>query len=209
MANRGVPKTTEVVRGAAVNIVLKADQRTGRQVSGTVRDVLTRGDHHRGIKVRLTDGRIGRVQSMSTISAVSTTSMPNTISADVAASEGPSTPTGGEPVDLISGSSSQLRGARRPRYRDARLEEPLEVPPEQADLSAYIVPSRRKGKNKNGPKQTADHTNGSARGDQSSRSNMVANTITDVTSATATCPVCGAFEGDETAVAHHVAEHFE
>ncbi|KAI1470514.1 uncharacterized protein F4812DRAFT_268449 [Daldinia caldariorum] len=205
MANRGVPKTTEVVPGAAVNIVLKADQRTGRQVSGTVRDVLTRGDHHRGIKVRLTDGRIGRVQSMSTISTVSTTPTSNTISADAAASGGPSTPTGGEPVDSIAigGPSSQLRGARRPHYRDARLEEPLEIPPEQADLSAYIVPSRRKGKNKNGPKQTADHPDGSL------RSNTVANAIPDVTSATATCPVCGEFEGDETAVAHHVAEHFE
>ena len=33
--------------------------------------------------------------------------------------------------------------------------------------------------------------------------------VADVTSANATCPVCGAFEGDETAVAHHVATHFE
>ncbi|KAI0852721.1 hypothetical protein F5Y00DRAFT_153567 [Daldinia vernicosa] len=210
MASRGVPKTTEVVQGAVVNIVLKADQRTGRQVSGTVRDVLTRGDHHRGIKVRLTDGRIGRVQSMSTTSSTSSTSTStststsNAIPDDVALG---STSTVDGPVDSVEGTTSQPR-ARRPRYRDARLEEPLDLPPEQADLGAYIVPSRRKGKNKNGSKQT-DRPDGSARGDQSLRSNVVANSTTDVTSTTVTCPVCGAFEGDETAVAYHVSEHFE
>ncbi|KAK6957330.1 hypothetical protein Daesc_000114 [Daldinia eschscholtzii] len=202
MANHGVPKTTEVVRGAVVNIVLKADQRTGRQVSGTVRDVLTRGDHHRGIKVRLTDGRIGRVQSMSTASSTS-----NNIISEGVVSGGASTSAAGGSADLINETNSQPR-ARRPRYRDARLEEPLAVPPEQADLSAYIVPSRRKGKNKNSSKQT-DQPDGSTRGDQSLSSNMVANSIMDVTSAMVTCPVCGAFEGDETAVAHHVSEHFE
>ncbi|GAB1199342.1 hypothetical protein APSETT444_008688 [Aspergillus pseudonomiae] len=61
-----VPTTREVVPGAPVNIILKADQPTGRTVSGTIADVLTRGNHPRGIKVRLTDGRIGRVQSMGT-----------------------------------------------------------------------------------------------------------------------------------------------
>ncbi|KAI0109835.1 hypothetical protein F4814DRAFT_380399 [Daldinia grandis] len=201
MTSRGVPKTTEVVQGALVNIVLKADQRTGRQVCGTVRDVLTRGDHHRGIKVRLTDGRIGRVQSMSTTASSATS---NAISDDAPSG---STSTVGGSVDLVDGTTSQPR-ARRPRYRDARLEEPLDVASEQADLGAYIVPSRRKGKNKNGPKQT-DQRDGSARGDQSLRSNVVANSSTDVTSTTVTCPVCGAFEGDETAVAHHVSEHFE
>lgn len=186
-----------------MNIVLKADQRTGRQVSGTVRDVLTRGDHHRGIKVRLTDGRIGRVQSMGT--TTSSASISNAISDDDVTSG--STSIIGGPVDLVEGTTSQPR-AHRPRYRDARLEEPLDVPPDQADLGAYIVPSRRKGKNKNGSKQT-DQPDGSARGDQSLRSNVVANSTTDVTSTTVTCPVCGAFEGDETAVAHHVSEHFE
>ncbi|KAI2781181.1 hypothetical protein F4815DRAFT_102800 [Daldinia loculata] len=203
MASHGVPKTTEVVRGAPVNIVLKADQRTGRQVSGTVRDVLTRGDHHRGIKVRLTDGRIGRVQSMGT--TTSSASISNAISDDDVTSGSTSIIVG--PVDLVEGTTSKPR-AHRPRYRDARLEEPLDVPPDQADLGAYIVPSRRKGKNKNGSKQT-DQPDGSARGDQSLRSNVVANSTTDVTSTTVTCPVCGAFEGDETAVAHHVSEHFE
>jgi len=55
---------TELQRGVHVNIVLKADQRSGKLTSGQVSDILTRGDHPRGIKVRLTDGQIGRVRSL-------------------------------------------------------------------------------------------------------------------------------------------------
>lgn len=50
--------------GQLVSIVLKADQRTGRQVQGTVAQLLTRHDHPRGIKVKLSDGRVGRVQQI-------------------------------------------------------------------------------------------------------------------------------------------------
>jgi uncharacterized repeat protein (TIGR03833 family) len=50
--------------GLAVSIVLKADQRTGRQVQGTVSQTLTRHNHPRGIKVKLADGRVGRVQQI-------------------------------------------------------------------------------------------------------------------------------------------------
>ncbi len=49
--------------GMTVDIVLKQDQRSGRTVRGTVRDLLTRSARHpHGIKVRLTDGRVGRVR---------------------------------------------------------------------------------------------------------------------------------------------------
>ncbi len=59
-----VPTIQQVIPGAAVSIVLKVDQATGREVQGTVKDLLTRGNHPRGIKVRLQDGRVGRVQRM-------------------------------------------------------------------------------------------------------------------------------------------------
>lgn len=59
-----VPRMIELRPGINVNIVLKADQRTGKLTSGQISDILTRGDHPRGIKVRLTDGQIGRVQSL-------------------------------------------------------------------------------------------------------------------------------------------------
>ncbi len=51
--------------GLRVAIVLKEDQRTGRLTEGTVKDVLTKsGFHPHGIKVRLTDGQVGRVKSI-------------------------------------------------------------------------------------------------------------------------------------------------
>jgi uncharacterized repeat protein (TIGR03833 family) len=51
--------------GAKVEIVLKRDQRTGRRTRGTVKEILTRSpSHHHGIKVRLTDGKVGRVQEI-------------------------------------------------------------------------------------------------------------------------------------------------
>ncbi|PRD57250.1 YwbE family protein [Sphingobacterium gobiense] len=51
--------------GMLVNIVLKKDQRTGILTEGIVKDLLTSAPfHHRGIKVRLADGQIGRVQEI-------------------------------------------------------------------------------------------------------------------------------------------------
>jgi uncharacterized repeat protein (TIGR03833 family) len=51
--------------GIVVNIVLKKDQRTGILTEGIVKDILTSAPkHHRGIKVRLEDGQIGRVQEI-------------------------------------------------------------------------------------------------------------------------------------------------
>ena len=51
--------------GSKVAIVLKKDQRSGILTEGIVKDLLTKSPkHHRGIKVRLTDGQIGRVQEV-------------------------------------------------------------------------------------------------------------------------------------------------
>lgn len=51
--------------GSTVDIVLKADQRTGKRTRGIVKDILTNSQKHsRGIKVRLEDGQIGRVQEI-------------------------------------------------------------------------------------------------------------------------------------------------
>ncbi len=58
--NRG-----EIKSGIEVEVVLKADQRTGKLTRGVVAEVLTSSDFHpRGIKVRLTDGQVGRVQNI-------------------------------------------------------------------------------------------------------------------------------------------------
>ncbi|MHB9024165.1 MAG: YwbE family protein [Armatimonadota bacterium] len=51
--------------GLLVDIVLKIDQRTGKRTRGVVKDILTKSPFHpHGIKVRLEDGRIGRVQAV-------------------------------------------------------------------------------------------------------------------------------------------------
>ena len=51
--------------GTKVAIVLKKDQKTGILTEGIVKDILTKSIvHHRGIKVRLEDGQVGRVQKI-------------------------------------------------------------------------------------------------------------------------------------------------
>ncbi len=51
--------------GLEVAIVQKQDQRTGKQTVGIVKDLLTNSNFHpHGIKVRLTDGKVGRVQEI-------------------------------------------------------------------------------------------------------------------------------------------------
>jgi uncharacterized repeat protein (TIGR03833 family) len=58
-----------IKKGARVKIVLKKDQRSGLLTEGIVKDLLTSAPtHHRGIKVRLEDGQIGRVQEIIQIS---------------------------------------------------------------------------------------------------------------------------------------------
>ena len=51
--------------GLRVKIVLKPNQRSGRLTEGIVKDILTNSlTHPHGIKVRLTDGQVGRVKEI-------------------------------------------------------------------------------------------------------------------------------------------------
>jgi uncharacterized repeat protein (TIGR03833 family) len=176
-----VPPSKAITPGTAVNIILKADQPTGRTVSGTVSELLTRGDHPRGVKVRLTDGRVGRVQSLRS----------------------------GEPED--DGKSAQESAGiqvraeggdvsgRRNRFtsRDMRLDGPEEPSAEPLGLDMYIRPAKgKKGKKTQAGRderleEGAEDTGGAAQLPGSLK-----------------CPVCADFEGDEAAVTHHVAGHF-
>jgi len=55
----------DLLPGMTVDIVLKTDQKTGKLTRGIVKDILTKsGTHPHGIKVRLTDGQIGRVKEI-------------------------------------------------------------------------------------------------------------------------------------------------
>lgn len=197
IAMPSVPRRAQISPGKAVSIVLKKDQPTGKQSQGSVKDVLTAGDHPRGVKVRLTDGRIGRVQKM--LDALAPTPTGNSAPA-------------GEPSDFIAASdpaassgfqvrSEGTRGGQglQPRYRDVRLDEPLEQPAEEMDLMAYVKPAKqKKGKKASQTCQESEdsgapHPNGPA---------------ATISGALAKCPVCNDFEGDEAAVAHHVELHF-
>ncbi len=56
---------TNIHPGLKVAVVLKQDQRTGKRTVGTVKDILTNSRFHpHGIKVRLEDGQVGRVQEI-------------------------------------------------------------------------------------------------------------------------------------------------
>jgi uncharacterized repeat protein (TIGR03833 family) len=59
------PSRQDISPGLAVEIILKADQRDGTLTRGIVADILTSSSTHpHGIKVRLADGQVGRVQNI-------------------------------------------------------------------------------------------------------------------------------------------------
>jgi uncharacterized repeat protein (TIGR03833 family) len=55
----------DIYSGLTVGIVLKKDQKSGKITEGIVKDILTNSSFHpHGIKVRLQDGQVGRVQKI-------------------------------------------------------------------------------------------------------------------------------------------------
>ncbi|MCK9580884.1 MAG: YwbE family protein [Methanoregula sp.] len=57
------PKDRRSIRaGQIVDIIQKQDQRSGKRTRGIVQEILTNSSFHpHGIKVRLVDGKVGRV----------------------------------------------------------------------------------------------------------------------------------------------------
>ncbi len=54
---------SDIKAGTLVQVVRKQDQRTGKLTEGIVKDILTKSSTHpHGIKVRLTNGTVGRVK---------------------------------------------------------------------------------------------------------------------------------------------------
>jgi uncharacterized repeat protein (TIGR03833 family) len=61
-----VPKRSEIQPGMRVLVIEKQNQRTGALTEGVVARILTNSPTHpHGIKVMLTDGKVGRVQALS------------------------------------------------------------------------------------------------------------------------------------------------
>ncbi|ROV94448.1 hypothetical protein VSDG_05984 [Cytospora chrysosperma] len=199
-----VPTISQVIPGAAVNIVLKADQPTGRTVQGVVRDVLTRGNHPRGIKVRLADGRVGRVQNMASqggAAASSSSAMPDLGGVGASSEQGQSYDAGYG----SAGRPPRKGGKRGGRggYESRGYDDEPDLPSQQIGLDAYVKQVKPKragkgnGKGKSSPAGLDDEQDEQAAAGSQAPAETVA------------CPVCGTFEGDETAVAHHVAAHFD
>jgi len=56
---------SQIKPGIRVKIVLKQHQQSGVLTEGVVKDILTNSSvHPHGIKVRLADGKVGRVQQI-------------------------------------------------------------------------------------------------------------------------------------------------
>lgn len=58
-------KRSQLSPGMEVDIVLKKNQRSGKLTRGVIQTLLTKSARHtHGIKVRLTDGQVGRVKKI-------------------------------------------------------------------------------------------------------------------------------------------------
>ena len=58
-------KRSNIKAGMLVKVVKKEDQKTGNLTEGYVKRILTKSEnHHRGIKVMLHTGVVGRVQEI-------------------------------------------------------------------------------------------------------------------------------------------------
>ncbi|KAK7181277.1 MFS multidrug transporter [Paraphaeosphaeria sporulosa] len=177
--NRPVPAYSAISPGTAVSLVLKIDQPTGRQVTGIVADLLTRGDHPRGVKVRLRDGRVGRVQKIVSESD-------GLAGEEVAGGIGANLGRDGENgIRGRGGGASGFRHERDIREDDEYLYDEGRAKGRDLGLFAQLEEEDRRYQESVG-RETA----GGGRGE------------------IATCPVCGEFEGDERAVAFHVEGHF-
>jgi uncharacterized repeat protein (TIGR03833 family) len=60
-----IPARAQLHPGMRVLIVLKKDQPSGKLTDGIIKELLTSSPNHpHGIKVRLMDGQVGRVQEL-------------------------------------------------------------------------------------------------------------------------------------------------
>ncbi|KAK6345276.1 hypothetical protein TWF718_007201 [Orbilia javanica] len=234
-----VPRHSVIHTNTPVSIILKEDQPTGRQVTGLVADVLTRGDHHRGVKVRLKDGRVGRVQRV--------------LEGGVSESSGGGQAVGGAPSGAVAteGGSSGFqdsnwggrggRGGNRGDYRgdyrggrgrgrgrggfrpystsSPRGEDGNERSEATYDLTAFVRGGGRGGGRggrngywRGGRGAGNINTGGfSGYGEEIQLSPLGSEEFLEngpKEDPVVRCPVCGDFEGDETAVSHHVEAHF-
>ncbi len=171
-----VPTISQVIPGATVFIILKEDQASGRETPGVVQELLTNGNHPRGIKVRLRSGQVGRVQRMGSGTGVPVPDE-NTGVPPVGSNTGPSS-RGGRGSRGGGGASNRFTH----RYTDIRNDEDYDYtsgPPPRS--LADFMPTLSDDATPRSPGPAASEP-------------------------TVNCPMCDAFEGDEAAVTHHIEQ---
>ena len=128
------PRAVSLGPGLSVNIVLKADQRSGKLTTGKIKDLLTRGDHPRGIKVRLEDGQIGRVQSLANSTSL------------------------GAPETVLNQSSSE--SSQKFKFQEDVRNQPQKPPSVEKSLEDYIKvkPAKKAKPNKSESKYVSSHS---------------------------------------------------
>ena len=187
-----VPEFREVVPGVGVSVVLKVDQPTGRQVQGIVADVLTSGNHPHGIKVRLQDGRVGRVQQIVDDATARATS---------------------EGLNNLgrNGESNGFGAVMRPSYHQTFTPGQRHFSDVREDPYDYDSYSSSRA-----PPSLADYIRGPGINNEVEPGPIIPpaeqnplSGAADLTSPVVVCPVCGLFEGDEAAVAFHANSHFD
>lgn len=181
-----VPTTQQVKPGASVSIVLKADQRTGREVQGAVKDVLTRGNHPHGIKVRLQDERVGRVQRM--MGNVST--RPNLQPA----------PEPDMKPEIKPHVNPEVKQEIKPEIKpEIKAAPDIKPEPEiKPDMKPKPPAGRARSRNENQPSQRTRPKHERFATDNENQGNRLLSIQGSslFSSAVVQCPICGDFEGD-------------
>ncbi|KAF1958316.1 hypothetical protein CC80DRAFT_385642, partial [Byssothecium circinans] len=195
-----VPSHTAIYAGKGVSIVLKEDQPTGHEVRGIVADLLTRGDHPRGVKVRLRDGRVGRVQRL--CSEEEGEKGEGLVGGrDAGLGRNGEGAGGGASGGIGVGGRRGGRGGFV-HVRDIREDD-------EYFYDEQSVPESRGHGGLFAALEAADKEHEELRGwDGEAGEIPQGEGVGGSGSEVAKCPVCGVFEGDERAVAFHVEEHF-
>lgn len=193
-----------------MSIVLKQDQGTGREVSGFVGDVLTSGDHPRGIKVRLADGRVGRVQRIVRGGGDSGDddddreggreggSVSFEARGEASGRGGRSRGRGrgrGRGKGREDGDSDRVGYGRHGEVEDGVYEG--DKPPERS-LAAFFPAEELLDV---GPRESSQES-------QQPATSSAQRATSDDDAELSVCPICYEFKGDEAAVTHHVDSHF-
>ncbi|ESZ90455.1 hypothetical protein SBOR_9149 [Sclerotinia borealis F-4128] len=214
-----VPRFSELLPGTHVSIVLKVDQGSGREVQGWVGNLLGRGEHPRGVKVRLRDGRVGRVRRIVKEGEVED---------DVEGLEGLQGLGENGEVGGSEGRGGEMGRARGSGFLDRRYtdfrndgydESTAISNTTGASLEDYIVvKGNRKGKKERTQGNSAKEKEKEEIGEmdeaeeysrENARDEILGEREEVFRSEMSTCFVCAEFEGDELAMTHHVNGHFE